>query len=1159
MDFSASMKYVMMRAQAEAAAAKSGGEPTVEFLFLGLLKLAEIKAEGFAPASRHKQEIDADIEAVAALFKDVGIDTARTRSLLRRVVAGGANSGEQALASCLQAAATRALGRGEQNVWGQDMLAAILESPTDAILQVCPLKKREELQKSELRRPGKEAGENKPNKPEEMSRDFLPSLTNRIRHMRAKLLSTVHGQDHVVHAFTEGMFAAEVLSASDEKRKRPRAIFVFAGPPGVGKTFLAEQAAEALDIPFKRFDMSSFADHQSYMGLVGFEKSYQGAKAGTLTGFVKENPHCILLFDEVEKAHLNTIQLFLQILDAGRLSDRFLDEDIAFKDTIIIFTSNAGRSLYEGDAKQNAAGVPRKTLINALETEKNPQTGQPFFPAAITSRMATGWPLLFNHLQAHNLEKISSGEIERFCGLFEKQYGIRAEFDPLVPTALLFSEGGQADARTLRAQTELFFKNEVFKVCRLFNEEHFEMALSGVQKLRFTVETDKLPDAVRSLFFCDEKPEILLYGSPLFAARCREKLSGYIVYDTQNAEEALAIAGEKDIRLMLLDVAGRSVAASYSFVQMQTVYEGFEASPMSAGAFDFSPMAAGMLHDGNRLFRSLRERLPELPVYLLETREFAIDPELLMSFVRAGARGKLEEPTDDFSVFEDQLFSISRELYVQGVAARLAAERKVLYYESAPKLSADKSEITVRLRDFSLKRATAADDADSILDDVEKPNVHFADVIGACDAKEELKFFIDYLKNSKKFSAQGLKPPKGVLLYGPPGTGKTMLAKSMAGESDVAFIPAVASAFVTKYQGSGPEAVRALFKKARRYAPAILFIDEIDAVGRKRGESNTSHGEEMALNALLTEMDGFSVDPKRPVFVLAATNFDVEEGQGGMGVIDPALVRRFDRRILVDLPNAGEREQFVRMLLKKNKTHTVSEEIIVRLGSRSAGMSPANLASVMELANRMAVKQQKPLDNAILDEAYELTKHGAKKDWGYEYLERVARHESGHAFLCYLGGHTPAYLTIVARGGHGGYMEHSAAEQSPLSTRQELIDRIRTSLGGRAAEIAYYGERDGISTGASGDLESATRVARAMICNYGMDAEFGMAVMSPEEATRGPLAAKVSERVSAIIREEMETTIRLIVQNRPRIDRMVDALMKKNKLSGAEMEDLLGE
>ncbi|NCB29941.1 MAG: AAA family ATPase, partial [Clostridia bacterium] len=362
-----------------------------------------------------------------------------------------------------------------------------------------------------------------------------------------------------------------------------------------------------------------------------------------------------------------------------------------------------------------------------------------------------------------------------------------------------------------------------------------------------------------------------------------------------------------------------------------------------------------------------------------------------------------------------------------------------------------------------------------------------------------------------------------------------------------------------KYQGSGPEAVRSLFKKARRYAPAIVFIDEIDAIGRARGQSNTAHGEEMALNALLTEMDGFAVDPKRPIFVLAATNFEVEEGQGGMGTIDGALARRFDRKILVDLPNAGDREQYLRMMLKKNKTHRVSEEMIRRLASRSTGMSLANMASVLELASRMAVKQVSPLTDAILDEAYEITKHGAKKEWGYDYLERVARHESGHAFLCYLGGNTPAYLTIVARGGHGGYMEHSGEDMGPLSTKEQLINRIRTSLGGRAAEIAYYGEKDGVSTGASGDLESATRVARAMICNYGMDEAFGMAVLSPEEATRGPLAARVSERVSEIIRAEMAETIRIIRQNKPRIDRMVAALMEKNKLTKEEMEALLRE
>ena len=247
---------------------------------------------------------------------------------------------------------------------------------------------------------------------------------------------------------------------------------------------------------------------------------------------------------------------------------------------------------------------------------------------------------------------------------------------------------------------------------------------------------------------------------------------------------------------------------------------------------------------------------------------------------------------------------------------------------------------------------------DSILDDIEKPDTRFSDVIGAQDAKDELQLYIDYLKNPKRFTAQGVKPPKGILLYGPPGTGKTMLAKAMAGESDVTFIPCVATGFVTKYQGSGPESIRTLFKRARRYAPAVIFIDEIDAIGRKRGQVNSGHGEEMALNALLAEMDGFAVDPKRPVFVLAATNFEIEEGHAGMGVIDPALSRRFDCKILVDLPTAEEREQYIRASLQKVKTHIVTEDMIKRLAIRSVGMSLANLSSVMEMANRMVLKDR---------------------------------------------------------------------------------------------------------------------------------------------------------------------------------------------------------
>ena len=1154
-NLSYSLQFALLRAGAEAEYAHCKS-PGIEYWFLGILKLSELEAkDAFRLPESELKIIDEDIAAVKELLREYGIESGTLRARLRHSLKHGAKSESDSIDQYLESAGKAAKERGQKNVWAIDLLKVLLASPTDTLREYLPEKVKKNDKPVEAAGSGDEREERDGAGPSpDAGIEFLPALTEKVRRMRAALLNTVQGQDHVVHAFAEGMFAAEVLAAADEKRVRPRAIFAFVGPPGVGKTFLAEQAAQSLGLPYQRFDMSTYADHQSYTGLVGFEPSYKDAKEGLLTGFVKKNPNCILLFDEIEKAHLNTVQLFLQILDAGHLADRFLSEDVSFKDTIIIFTSNAGKSLYEGEARQNAAGVPRKVLLNALETEKDPRTGQPFFPPAITSRLATGWPLLFNHLEPQDLELISRREFDRFCALFNKQYGLEVTFDPVISTALLFREGGAVDARTLRAQTELFFKNEIFGVCRLWGEERFPQVLERLRHIHFTLETDKFPEDVRALFYSDEKPEILLYGSPYFVARCQRKLSGFVFHGTDNVEDALRIAGEKDIRLAIVDITERSRDIANFLATVAESGQGDDLL-MSGVGFEYLPMAAGVFRDGGRLFQMLRERLPELPVYLLETDELPLDEELTMSFVRAGARGKLVVPAEDFSVLEDQLDSIARQLFSQSTAARLAAERKVLTFETAPKLSDDGRDVTVRLRDFSLHRAPAAEDAGSVLDEVEKPNVRFGDVIGCRDAKDELKFFIDYLRNPKKFSAQGLKPPKGVLLYGPPGTGKTMLAKAMAGESDVAFLPAVASGFVTKYQGSGPEAVRALFQKARRYAPAIVFIDELDAIGRKRGSSGgTGHGEEMALNALLTEMDGFSVDPRRPVFVLGATNFEVEEGKGGIGVLDPALVRRFDRRVLVDLPDAKDREELLRLLLSKGTSNKVSKDMIRRTAERAIGMSPANLTSVVDLAGRMAVKAGKEIDDAILDEAFELTKHGEKKDWGYQYLERVARHESGHAFLCYLGGNTPAYLTIVARGSHGGYMEHSADEMKPLSTKEELIHRIRTSLGGRAAELAYYGEKDGISTGASGDLEQATRLAAAMLCTYGMDESFGLATMDPREALRDPAFRK---KVNEILREQMRETVELIKTNKTRIDRMVDALMKRNKLTGKEIEKLL--
>ena len=1131
MDLNTAMRFVMVRAYAEAAAV--GMELYPEHLFLGLLKLAEITAEDIAPNSRHKDELNEDIEQVATQLKTSGIESGEARIKLRRLLRNEtpAGNGETDIANILSQAAV--IGKGDV-IAASHVLSVMLKVPTSMLAALFSLA-GQQLAHTPNKEEIKQEQEN-------MGIAFLPKLTERIRSMRYALLEKIHGQDHAVHAFAEGIFNSEVLAFADKKRKSPRAIFVFAGSPGVGKTFLAEQAAQALDIPFKRFDMSSYADHQAQINLIGFAPSYKDAKPGQLTGFVKDNPHCILLFDEIEKAHINTVQLFLQILDAGILHDDFTDGAIAFKDTIIIFTTNAGRQLYEGEHKINAAGIPHQTILNALETDTNPQTGKPYFPAAICSRLATGYLIIFNHLQTNDLEKICANEFNRLCLLFENQYNIKIDADKLLFNTLLFAEGGEVDARTLRAQTELFFKKELFKLCQLWGE-NMNAALEKLKTIHFEVTTENLSPDVMPLFQSLEQQEILFFGNNIIVEKLKKEISNITLYSTQDVNEALKILSEQNICVVLLELFADNKKNTDN---QGTLY-----------AFDNVPMASFSLQESRHFFNLVRERLPKIPVYLLETSNFKIDGELLAAFVRAGARGKLILPQGENSVLVEEINDICAHLYLQSVAAELAAQHNVLSFETAPKLSPDQTQAFIRLRELSIRRAISADDNGNLLDEVEKPKTRFSDIIGATDAKDELQFFIHYLKNPKKFSALGLKPPKGVLLYGSPGTGKTLLARAMAGESDVAFIPAVASAFVTKYQGSGSEAVRELFNRARRYAPAIIFIDEIDAIGRIRGSSISAHGEEMALNALLTEMDGFSVDTKRPVFVLAATNFNVEEGKNSIRTIDAALVRRFDRKILVDLPNKEDRKRYLEMMFSKQKNSQVTEKMIERLANRSTGLSLADLELVIESSLRMSAKKSIYVNDELLEEAFELNLHGAKKEWGHDYLERVARHEAGHAYICYREGTSPSYLTIVARGGHGGYMEHIDDESSPIKTKDELLGRIRISLGGRAAEIVYYGNKDGITSGVSGDLQNATYLARTMICSYGMDEEIGMVALSTEEATRGFLSGKITQRISQIIEKELKQAIEIISEGKTQIDKLVEQLLEKNKLTKEEIENIL--
>jgi ATP-dependent Zn protease len=956
-------------------------------------------------------------------------------------------------------------------------------------------------------------------------KDEMASLVDEIRDVRNALQEKVLGQNNAINVFTKGYFQGRIRALIDKKRKgKPLATFLFAGSPGVGKTLLAETAAETLGIKCEIFDMSQYSFSFSAAELCG------GAMGeGKLTRYVDAHPKCFLLFDEIEKAHGDVINLFLQILGSARLIDGCTRKEVSFKDTIIVFTTNAGKQLYDDDDTGDFSGTSRKVILKALENDINPRTYEPFFPPAICSRFASGNVVMFNRMRAHVLHSITKGEFERHAKKLCEASGINIDIDESVYTALLFSEGGNVDARTATGRSEAFFNDELYELMRLVGTNNEGKAINGIEKLKISVDLSKASDEVRALFENKKTPHILLFAEKEKAECVKNKLPQYKISDVSTFDDAMETMKKGGVDFVVIDVKQNS---DYS------IYESLNIEDVISPARDF--------------LNFIREHRKELPVYLLETDELFLNDEEKISYQRRGVRGFLNL-SEDADSFGENVAVIVSNIHRQASMEKLARGNKLMSYETAQTLSEDGKCAEIKLFDFSLKVAIEADDADSFTSAVSKPNASFSDIIGASDAKKELQQYIKYLSSPDTYLGSSAKAPKGVLLYGPPGTGKTMLAKAMACEAGVAFIATEGNAFLKKYVGEGPEKVHEIFKTARKYAPAIIFIDEVDVIARER--TGESRGSEDALNALLTEMDGFAVNPSRPVFVLAATNYDVSTG--GRRSLDGAFTRRFDRAIYVDLPNKEERIEFLKLLSEKNPALRISEEKMDNIAIRSAGMSLAALSGAVDCALREAIARGMDfVDDALFEESFETFNFGEEKKWSIDTLKQVAVHESGHAFLCYHGGETPSYLTVVARGKHGGYMQHGDNEDKALYTKKELLANIRVALGGRAAELVFFGDEAGLTTGASGDLKSATNTALNLVCNYGMDESIGLASF---DYSVDKLPAEVVSAVNKILSQQMKEAIRIVSENRHKIESLVEALLAKDHLMSNEIVEAINK
>lgn len=440
--------------------------------------------------------------------------------------------------------------------------------------------------------------------------------------------------------------------------------------------------------------------------------------------------------------------------------------------------------------------------------------------------------------------------------------------------------------------------------------------------------------------------------------------------------------------------------------------------------------------------------------------------------------------------------------------------------------------------------------------------IRFDDVAGEEEAKESLAEIVDYLHNPKKYTEVGASMPKGVLLVGPPGTGKTMLAKAVAGEANVPFFSISGSEFVEMFVGMGASKVRDLFSQAKEKAPCIVFIDEIDAIGKKRdGQMGGNDEREQTLNQLLTEMDGF--EGNNGVMILAATNRPES--------LDPALTRpgRFDRRIPVELPDLKGREDILKVHAKKVKlADDVNFHTIARMAS---GASGAELANIVNEAALRAVRDGRAyVTEADLEESIEVVIAGyQKKNAVLSDQEKrvVAYHETGHALVAAMQSHSAPVqkITIIPRtSGALGYTMQVEQGDKYLLTKKEIEDKIAVYTGGRAAEEVVFGE---ITTGASNDSEQATKLARAMITRYGMSDEFDMAAMETVNnqylggdtslACSPETQKEIDRKVVAIVKEQHAKAVEILKQNRKKLDELAAYLYEKETITGEEFMEIL--
>lgn len=956
-------------------------------------------------------------------------------------------------------------------------------------------------------------------KKETSAEEKLEDIATQSSSLYETLTQKVIGQDATVQKFVQGYVNAKLAGA--DRKDKPAASYLFAGPPGVGKTYLARLAAETLGIPFRIFDMSEYAGHNAADGLVGFEKTWSNSVPGVLTTFAAEHPTSMILFDEIEKAHITVKMLLLQILEGARLYDKLYKKYVSFENVIVIFTTNCGKSLYQDNEDTDLSTLAESEVLDALREDED-------FPSELCSRFAAGNIIVFNHLQQHNLCDIVRSKMNEVSEDITEHHHLQMKYDKLLPELFLFHIGGGVDARVASSRGAELLKNCMVSFVKDAVEKQGTL---DVDEVSVEIKLEKDNRDIYPLFINEQEANVLILADSEnmhFSHPCIRTLFA------ADEQEAVQLIREHRIMLAVIDL-------TYKMAEGHTGVSN----------------ALGVESVGRKCLDMMLEKAPQIPLYVVNQESYHTEDK--KEILNVGVRGMFAEGADKEACAANMEVLV-QQLHIQSSLKRLSEKGQNVDYKT--RYFTREHTGIVEFYDLSLRDVGMNDAAlrrkakNSKVFDFERPKMRFADIIGAEQAKRDFKHFINYMHNIDKYVLEGAEIPRGVLLYGPPGTGKTSLAKALAGECDALFLNTTGAGILN---AENPvQEIKDLFKIAYANAPAILFIDEIDVIAKERTGQNT--GLEMMVNTLLTEMEGFhDKDPFKPVFVVAATNYNVTRRSDPYEVvIDPALVRRFDNPVYVGLPSREERKLYIQRLLEqKNYTDKISEVAVDYVAEHTGGKSLAFLKRAISNMTNVAIDMQKEINDDLLTDTLETQLYGEKRENDDEYRLSVARHEAGHAYVGFKTGREPKFITIVSRGNFGGYVSYGDGEDVHNLTKEDFLNYICQCLAGRAAEVVYYGER-GVNTGASSDLEKATKYAIQMICHFGMGS-MGLLSLNPERILDSPKGAEVLEEANRILEEQLQRAVTLIKEGQEVIDRVVSVIMDKSYIQGENLTSILEE